>query len=88
MMFLDRPTYFDHDGAVPAFSAEPGPDIARPNSAPAYYQGRPVRLWISAMRPRRSRTASHNVLEAITGYSERTPPEHGLFAEAGSKVLA
>ena len=39
--------------AVPAPSAEPGRDIARPNSAPAYYQGRPVRLWISAMRLRR-----------------------------------
>jgi hypothetical protein len=29
---------------VPAFSAESGQNIARPNSAPAYHQGRPVRL--------------------------------------------
>jgi len=39
---------------VPVFSAEPERDIARPNSAPLYYQGRPARLWISVMRPRRS----------------------------------
>lgn len=62
--------------------------IARPNSAPAYYQGRPVRLWISAMRPRRSRTASHHVMETVTGCRERTPSEHGLFADAGSKPPA
>ncbi len=73
---------------VPAFSTEPGRDIARPNSAPAYYQGRPARLWISAMRPRRSRTASHHVMETVTGGRERTPSEHGLLASAGSKLPA
>jgi len=73
---------------VPAFSAEPGRDIARPNSAPAYYQGRPVRLWLSVMHPRRSRTASHHVMETVTGRRERTPSEHSLLAEAGSKLPA
>jgi hypothetical protein len=48
------------NGAIESltFSAGPGRDMDRPNSAPAYYQGRPARLWISAVRPRRSRTVS------------------------------
>ena len=32
--------------------------ISRPNSAPAYYQGRPADLLITALNPRRKRTAS------------------------------
>jgi hypothetical protein len=32
--------------------------ISRPNSTPAYYQGRPAWLWITAMSPCRNRTAS------------------------------
>jgi hypothetical protein len=27
--------------------------IPRPNSAPAYYQGRPASFWINVMKPRR-----------------------------------
>jgi hypothetical protein len=73
---------------VPTFSAEPGQDIARPNSAPAYYQGRPVRLWLSAMRQRRSRTAPHHMMETVTGCREQTSSEHSLLAEAGSKLPA
>ena len=76
----------DLGSAGGAFSAEPGRDIARPNSAPAYYQGRPVHLWLSAMRPRRSRTASHHVMETVTGCRERTPSEHSFLARAGSKL--
>jgi hypothetical protein len=72
----------DLGSAGVAFCAEC--DIARPNSAPAYYQGRPVRLWLSAMRSRRSLTASPHVMETGTGRRERTPSEHRL-AEAGSK---
>jgi len=30
------------------------PDIARPNTAPAYYLGHPARLWISVIRRRRT----------------------------------
>ena len=35
--------------------AEPGPLISRPNTAPAYYQGRPASLWVTIMKPRRGR---------------------------------
>ena len=31
---------------------------ARPNSAPAYYLGRPATFWIAVMGPRRRRTAN------------------------------
>jgi hypothetical protein len=37
------------------FPAQPRREVPRPSTAPAYYLGRPARLWISAMRPRRSR---------------------------------
>ena len=42
-------------GDVPA---EPERTVRRPNTAPAYYLGHPAGLWITAMRPRRRRTAS------------------------------
>jgi hypothetical protein len=71
-----------------AFRAWPGRDIARPNGAPAYYQGRPVGLWLSAMRRRRGRAASRHVMETVTGCRERTPSGHSLLAEAGSKLPA
>jgi hypothetical protein len=38
---------------------EPRRAISRLNGAPAYYMGRPARVWITAMNPRRRRTASH-----------------------------
>jgi hypothetical protein len=41
---------------VQAFPAEPVRKISRPNTAPAYYLGRPAWLWITAMRPRTSAT--------------------------------
>jgi hypothetical protein len=34
----------------------PQPMFRRPNTAPAYYLGRPAELWINALRPRRQRT--------------------------------
>ena len=43
------------------------PDGARrPNGAPAYYLVRPARLWITALRPRRGRTASPHLRPAVT----------------------
>ena len=36
----------------------------RPDSAPAYYLGHPAALWITAMRPRRRRPASRDLIEA------------------------
>jgi hypothetical protein len=44
--------------------AEPGQTARRPNTAPAYYLGHPAALWITAMRPRRRRTASGYLMEA------------------------
>jgi hypothetical protein len=51
------------NGAIASLTCEredkddPGPaagTFPRPSTAPAYYLGRPARLWITAMRPRRS----------------------------------
>ena len=44
--------------------AEPERNARRPNTAPAHYLGHPAALWITAMRPRRRRTASPNPMEA------------------------
>jgi hypothetical protein len=51
----------NHDGradsrgiAARELPGKPEGGIPRPNSAPAYYLGRPARLWITAMSPRRS----------------------------------
>ena len=41
---------------------EPERDARRPNTAPAYYLGHPASLWITAMRPRRERTASGSLM--------------------------
>jgi hypothetical protein len=48
----------DGSGGLPAqeFAAEPGPRTRRPNTAPAYYLGRPAELWINAFRPSRKRS--------------------------------
>ena len=43
--------------ALRAVHAEPERNGQRPNSAPAYYLGRPAALWITVMHPRRERTA-------------------------------
>ena len=60
-----------HDGrdgtdefAARHFPAEPERRDRRPNTAPAYYQGHPGALWITAMRPRRRPTASGYLLDA------------------------
>ena len=50
--------------ALRDFPAKPGRNARRPNTAPAYYLGHPAALWITAMRPRRRRTASGYLLEA------------------------
>jgi hypothetical protein len=57
-----------HDGrggcALRDFPAEAERKARRPNSAPAYYLGYPAGLWITAMRPRRERIASRDLMEA------------------------
>ena len=71
-------THEGRDGAggsasrdVPAGSQQ---DIRRPNGAPAYYLGRPARIYITAMRPHRSRAASQHPIQTVTGGgNEHTP---------------
>jgi hypothetical protein len=53
--------------AVRAFPAEPGRDVPRPNGAPAYYIGRPARVWITVMRLRHRHAASQHPTDAVTG---------------------
>ena len=57
--------------------AEPEPDSCRPNTAPAYYLGRPARLWITAMRPRRRHTTSRHPMQTVIGSGKQTPSGHG-----------
>jgi hypothetical protein len=45
----------------------PGQAIRRPNTAPAYYLGRPASFWITALSPRRTGPASTHLKQAITG---------------------
>jgi hypothetical protein len=83
----DRPAGSGGSG-VREFPAEAGRDISRPNGAPAYYQGRAARLWITAMRPRRSRPAPGPVTQAAAGGQQRIRSGHRLLAGAGSKLPA
>ena len=50
-------------GVIRGVSAERKRVISRPNSAPAYYQGRPACFWITAMSPRRGPTQDRPVRE-------------------------
>jgi hypothetical protein len=63
--------------AVRDFPAEPEPEISRPSTAPAYYLGRPARLWITVMRPGRRRTTSRRVMQAVTGDGKQDPSRYG-----------
>jgi hypothetical protein len=74
-----------HDGrdgaggiAARDFPAGPEPGISRPGTAPAYYLGRPARLWITVMRPRRRRTTSDHPVQAVTGGGKQA--RHGTAA--------
>jgi len=49
--------------AIPG-PGEPEREARRPNSAPAYYLGRPAGLYVTALRPRRGHAASWPVLQA------------------------
>jgi len=71
-----------HDGphrgtgsALKEFPGGPARKGRRPNTAPAYYLGRPAALWITAMSPRRPATASHSPMQApVSGSNKpRTP---------------
>ena len=67
-------------------AAEPDPDFSRPNTAPASYLGRPARLWIAVMRPRRRRTTSRHPMPTATGGGTQTPPEHGGPPAGGAEI--
>ncbi len=54
-------------GSVIQHPGEPGQAIRRPNTAPAYYLGRPASVWITAMSPRRRGTASNHLMQAVIG---------------------
>jgi len=64
-----------HPGDIPA---EPERDACRPNTAPAYYLGHPAALWITAMRPRRRRTASRYPMEAAVSGGNPIPDSGAL----------
>jgi hypothetical protein len=60
-----------HDGRAdsrPAglrgYPAAPERKARRQNNSPAYYLGHPATVWITAMRPRRKRTAPLHLMEA------------------------
>jgi hypothetical protein len=68
-----------HDGrdggggsALRDFPAASEQGARRPNTAPAYYLGRPAAVWITAMRPRRRRTASRYLIEAAVSDGKAT----------------
>jgi len=66
----------DDDGsALRDYPTEPSRKVRRPNTAPAYYLGRPAAVWITATRPRGRTTASRDLMEAaISGsYPTGTP---------------
>jgi hypothetical protein len=70
-----------HDGrdsggrfTIRDFPARPRREVSRPSTAPAYYLGRPAWLWITTMRPRRSRAPSFHLMDAVTvADNERYP---------------
>jgi hypothetical protein len=64
---------------------EPEPEARRPNGAPAYYLGRPARLYITAMRPRRRHAASAS---APAGCASRQVIEWGACFGQGGVIEA
>src|SRR5579859_1422799 len=68
-------------GSVIRYSGEPGPASRRPNTALAYYLGRPASVWITAMRPRRRDTASNHLIQAGARHI-RGGPTFGLVMMA------
>jgi hypothetical protein len=52
--------------------------IARPHTAPAYYQGRPAHIWISAMTPRRGRQPATDT-QPSAGHGQTPNPAHQPF---------
>ena len=79
-----------HDGrdsgggsALRDFPGTPERTARRPNTAPAYYLGRPARLWITATRSHRGGCASHHPVRAVTGGGQTAPRHGGPVTGAG-----
>jgi hypothetical protein len=73
-------------GSVRDIPGKPGQAISRPNGAPAYYLGRPARLWITVMSPPSSRAASTHPLDTAPGsWDERHPRTAAAAPAPGSK---
>jgi hypothetical protein len=58
------PRHDDDGSALRDNPTEPSRKVRPPNTAPAYYLGRPAAVWITATRPRRRPTASRYPMEA------------------------
>ena len=72
--------------AVQGLSARLKADGSRPNTAPAYYLGRPASLWITAQRESGARTTRHHPMSAVTG--SRTLLPSGRGAASATPALA
>jgi len=70
--------------------AESAPGRLRPASAPAYYLGRPARLWITALRSGGRRTASDQLIGTFSRVLAGTPARvrRGRGAAAAAPGLA
>ena len=79
------------ESAVRNFRADPAPGISRPAAAPAYYLGRPARVWITVMRSRRGRNTSDHRIPAVTSGGKPIPFLKGgpvTGTEAGAARVA
>jgi hypothetical protein len=64
---------------------QPEPATSRPSTAPAYYLGRPARLWISAMTPRSRRTPLA-AAQTQTGEHQPCPPAANAQPEPSQAI--
>lgn len=77
--------------AVRDFRADRAPGISRPTAAPAYYLGRPARMWITVMRSRRGRNTSDHRVPTVTSGGKPIPSLDGgpvTGTEAGAARVA
>jgi len=71
MMFLDCPAYRDPDGTICCGrpGRAPRPTARRPNSAPAYYLGRPADQWIGIAHAHRGGGAPRHLARAAAAWA-------------------
>ena len=61
------------------YLGEREPGISRPCGAPAYYLGRPARVWITAIGPRRTRGTLAGAQAVVAGQGQ--PPDRARNAQ-------